>query len=221
MEPEEQPQSTPVAERHERRKRNRPALSCIQCRSRKIRCDRNEPCASCVKSKIVNCTYEEARRPRPRLWRLSPGPSAGHGSAEEEPIHRHAGAEKSYGTPPGQYATGSATALPVLGGRSSESASAQNTPATFLSGESGGTAASLAERVRQLERQLSDAQKRQDSSNRHSHDFSDVGPDNLQGVLAKTRYFGRSHWMNMTRFVSLFQGNYRGVSFIVLVAPIT
>ncbi|VBB76819.1 Putative transcription factor [Podospora comata] len=60
----------------EPRRRNRPALSCIQCRTRKIRCDRNEPCASCLKSKIVNCTYEEARRPKPRLWRLSPAPAA-------------------------------------------------------------------------------------------------------------------------------------------------
>ncbi|KAK0742001.1 hypothetical protein B0T21DRAFT_123369 [Apiosordaria backusii] len=60
----------------EPRRRNRPALSCIQCRTRKIRCDRNEPCASCLKSKIVNCTYEEARRPKPRLWRLSPAPTA-------------------------------------------------------------------------------------------------------------------------------------------------
>ncbi|KAK4183413.1 putative transcription factor [Podospora australis] len=57
------------------RRRNRPALSCIQCRTRKIRCDRNEPCSSCLKSKIVNCTYEESRR-KPRLWRLSPAPIA-------------------------------------------------------------------------------------------------------------------------------------------------
>ncbi|KAK3323370.1 fungal-specific transcription factor domain-containing protein [Cercophora scortea] len=63
----------------EPRRRNRPALSCIQCRTRKIRCDRNEPCASCVKSKIVNCTYEEARRPKPRLWRLSPAANANPG----------------------------------------------------------------------------------------------------------------------------------------------
>lgn len=65
----------------EPRRRNRPALSCIQCRTRKIRCDRNEPCASCLKSKIVNCTYEEARRPKPRLWRLSPAPTAAGGAA--------------------------------------------------------------------------------------------------------------------------------------------
>lgn len=70
----------------EPRRRNRPALSCIQCRSRKIRCDRNEPCASCMKSKIVNCTYEEARRPKPRLWRLSPAPSS---SAAAAARHHH------------------------------------------------------------------------------------------------------------------------------------
>lgn len=202
MEEETPPQPSPtVGERHERRKRNRPALSCIQCRSRKIRCDRNEPCASCIKSKIVNCTYEEARRPKPRLWRLSPGPSVGRRSAEEQPSPGRPAPERSYGNPAGQYSEGSIT-LPVLSNRAAEITPAL-TPGTPLSGEAGATAASLAERVRQLEQQLSDAQNRRGLGGSRPPNPSDVDPSNLHGVLAKTRYFGRSHWMNMTRFVSL------------------
>ncbi|KAF2739228.1 hypothetical protein EJ04DRAFT_540871 [Polyplosphaeria fusca] len=38
------------------RRRRRPALSCVRCRQRKTRCDRTQPCAHCVASK-VQCTY--------------------------------------------------------------------------------------------------------------------------------------------------------------------
>lgn len=38
-------------------RRRRPALSCIECRRRKIKCDRNDPCAHCVTTKCL-CTYK-------------------------------------------------------------------------------------------------------------------------------------------------------------------
>ncbi|KAI1097360.1 hypothetical protein F4804DRAFT_347249 [Jackrogersella minutella] len=39
------------------RRRRRPALSCLECRRRKIKCDRNEPCTHCVSSRL-RCTYK-------------------------------------------------------------------------------------------------------------------------------------------------------------------
>lgn len=157
----------------EPRRRNRPALSCIQCRTRKIRCDRNEPCASCMKSKIVNCTYEEARRPKPRLWRLSPAPGSGH--AEPSPTS----ADERLTMGPGFTLRDAPGPLPPLTsnpscpgsaapppGRIPEPLSAPS-PLTHLyhldlgpgsSAPSGSTAA-LAERVRQLEQQLADTVK--------------------------------------------------------------
>ncbi|KUJ18472.1 uncharacterized protein LY89DRAFT_780542 [Mollisia scopiformis] len=39
------------------RKRRRPALSCEQCRKRKIKCDRNYPCTQCLQSKTAHCSY--------------------------------------------------------------------------------------------------------------------------------------------------------------------
>ncbi|KAI0128250.1 hypothetical protein F4776DRAFT_201282 [Hypoxylon sp. NC0597] len=39
------------------RRRRRPALSCLECRRRKIKCNRNEPCAHCVSAKLP-CTYK-------------------------------------------------------------------------------------------------------------------------------------------------------------------
>ncbi|OHE99122.1 hypothetical protein CORC01_05615 [Colletotrichum orchidophilum] len=38
------------------RRRRRPALSCLECRRRKIKCDREEPCGHCTTSKL-SCTY--------------------------------------------------------------------------------------------------------------------------------------------------------------------
>lgn len=52
-------------------KRPRDSHVCVQCRRSKLRCDRNQPCASCVKrGDAINCTY-------PRI----PGPGAGSGNS--------------------------------------------------------------------------------------------------------------------------------------------
>src|SRR4051812_43948234 len=40
------------------RKRRRPAVSCTQCRRRKIKCDRSIPCNNCTKSRVgQDCDY--------------------------------------------------------------------------------------------------------------------------------------------------------------------
>lgn len=41
------------------RKRRRPALSCIECRRRKIKCDRNHPCNHCKQTKNSTCIYKD------------------------------------------------------------------------------------------------------------------------------------------------------------------
>lgn len=39
-------------------KRNRPTLSCVQCRQAKAKCDRQHPCALCIrKGRGEHCTY--------------------------------------------------------------------------------------------------------------------------------------------------------------------
>lgn len=168
----------------EPRRRNRPALSCIQCRTRKIRCDRNEPCASCMKSKIVNCTYEEARRPKPRLWRLSPAPPASNHHPELSPTStdERAGIGSAFSfrdiavpAPPPPATSNPSGASPNAAplGKPPEplsGVSPRSLPQTHhaeagagaglgATGPLGHTTA-LAERVRQLEQQLADALKR-------------------------------------------------------------
>jgi hypothetical protein len=47
------------------RKRRRPALSCEQCRRRKIKCDRTYPCGQCTQSATASCSYspDTVRKP--------------------------------------------------------------------------------------------------------------------------------------------------------------
>lgn len=53
MEPPAQPNGTI------KHKRNRTTQSCVQCRQRKVRCDRGYPCAPCLRSKnSLECSYE-------------------------------------------------------------------------------------------------------------------------------------------------------------------
>ncbi|OHW95835.1 C6 zinc finger domain-containing protein [Colletotrichum incanum] len=48
------------------KKRRRPALACEQCRRRKVRCDRNLPCSTCIRSKHALCTYTSHPKQAPR-----------------------------------------------------------------------------------------------------------------------------------------------------------
>ncbi|KAK1984697.1 fungal-specific transcription factor domain-containing protein [Colletotrichum cereale] len=49
------------------KKRRRPALACEQCRRRKVRCDRNLPCSTCVRSSRALCTYASQTKPAARM----------------------------------------------------------------------------------------------------------------------------------------------------------
>lgn len=163
--------STPA----EPRRRNRPALSCIQCRTRKIRCDRMEPCGSCLKSKIVNCMYEEARRPKPRLWRLSPAQDP-DSPASDDHFPRHSSSSGPHHLPrldtlPSSNAAGmqyahSAAALPILG---SSGPTSMSTPAPSAAAPAAPTldAELLRDRIRGLEKQLADVLWGQDQGRAH------------------------------------------------------
>ncbi|KAK0620882.1 fungal-specific transcription factor domain-containing protein [Immersiella caudata] len=194
----------------EPRRRNRPALSCIQCRTRKIRCDRMEPCASCLKSKIVNCTYEEARRPKPRLWRLSPTADPDSPTSDSNLPRFPAGATFAFrpDAPPTssaatglQYAT-SAASLP--GVRSSETGSVSSSSAhpADAGPQTSGSTAALEDRVRQLEQQLADALKRRDTGiqppgvPQRSHSAPETAPNSGPCDM-------KSQWVDKHKFFPL------------------
>ncbi|KAM0246009.1 hypothetical protein ACHAP5_004980 [Fusarium lateritium] len=58
--PQRQPQSPSEQSQQQSskvRRRRRPALSCHECRRRKVKCDQKIPCSPCIRHK-VECTYE-------------------------------------------------------------------------------------------------------------------------------------------------------------------
>ncbi|KAF6821166.1 C6 zinc finger domain-containing protein [Colletotrichum musicola] len=63
------------------KKRRRPALACEQCRRRKVRCDRNLPCGTCVRSKNALCTY---------TTQVTPPPAQPSAAGAVRPAPRHA-----------------------------------------------------------------------------------------------------------------------------------
>ncbi|KAK0670028.1 putative transcription factor [Cercophora samala] len=56
------------------RRRRRPAVSCVTCRKRKLRCDRKEPCGTCLKLKDSNCSYRDRALDHSLLGPLQPSP---------------------------------------------------------------------------------------------------------------------------------------------------
>lgn len=55
----------------------RPALSCVECRMRKVKCDRQEPCGACIRIKSEKCTYRPSRSGIRREVRKSPSSQGG------------------------------------------------------------------------------------------------------------------------------------------------
>ncbi|PWY87550.1 hypothetical protein BO70DRAFT_351049 [Aspergillus heteromorphus CBS 117.55] len=47
------------------RRRRRPAVSCLLCRRRKIKCNRETPCSNCVRTRNETCVYENHDSPAP------------------------------------------------------------------------------------------------------------------------------------------------------------
>lgn len=62
------------------KKRRRPALACEACRRRKVRCDRNLPCSTCVRSKNPLCAYT-TQAPTTSATRRARDESPKHGAS--------------------------------------------------------------------------------------------------------------------------------------------
>lgn len=172
------------------RKRRRPALACEECRKRKIKCDRNNPCVHCKASKALVCSYRSNySSTAPQVQGTAPVTVSGH-------------------VIPGQDGnwTGSVShILPTPGSSPGTAAHSevprQRTHSTSTLSVPSGSAAdytirSLQSQVQNLEQQLSEARKAAhvNPSNEASHQKTDKS---IRGVLSKTRLFGPSHWMSV------------------------
>ena len=179
------------------RKRRRPALSCAQCRRRKIKCDRNTPCAQCTQSKSsTTCSYspDDAAAPVNRRVNAADLPVAystpiSLGSLDRASNNsgvRVSGSSINHPSSPravplvenAQYGGRSPWKEPTVQGFHSES-----------------TVQDLRDRIHKLEQLLSESKSRQPADSRDVSSVAETAP-HLRGSLSKTRFFGQSHWMN-------------------------
>ncbi|UKZ54652.1 hypothetical protein TrVGV298_008464 [Trichoderma virens] len=153
------------------KKRRRPPLSCEQCRRRKIRCDRTQPCNKCVESNAPSCTYAPVHIP---AWRTKKLDLMMNGN--------------------GNSATDNA-ARPSIDSISASSSKGIS-PNAGSSTSSSPNVDWLVARVHQLEEKLAKALRindAQDGPKRHQTTPETAEPGD--GFVAKSRYYAHSHWI--------------------------
>ncbi|KAI1780687.1 putative C6 transcription factor [Hypoxylon cercidicola] len=178
------------------RRRRRPPVSCVLCRQRKIRCNRESPCNNCLRSRNGNCVYENPISQLPqRTAELSLGPP------NSTPEKKASG-------------TGTSSTIPSHASVSSSRANSSAAASTRPGHQTGQDVESLKYRIKQLEEQLSKAEQSSSlspvqatetitsriSGTFHVHHEDRIGSQS-SGVIQrstthKSREFGQSHWIN-------------------------
>ncbi|WAO97007.1 Zn(2)-C6 fungal-type domain-containing protein [Fusarium falciforme] len=201
------------------KKRRRPALACEQCRTRKVRCDRNHPCTTCKLSKNQLCTYapQPERKRASKLSSSSPStssisqvpPTSGPLSRVERHLvplcleSEETGRLTGPGPPPlpaGQSWQSNCVSGTVQWTSSSLPGDLALTPESLPESTSSTTIVSLMERVKQLEHQLADTRQQRSNDAECAALCRDEPRDAThleRGTVSKTRYFGQSHWVNI------------------------
>jgi hypothetical protein len=186
------------------RKRRRPPRSCDECRRRKVKCDRKEPCIRCIISK-ASCIYsavfaaaavpQNSSHPSSFLQDLVSAPLF---VPEIRPSIDHRIARETEPT----------TSMTAVSSQQGDSYEVRGkgllTPSSGLAPIEQSEAAQLEHRVRNIERLLSvDSQQRLiecDGCQDSEESISGNGRLRLQQerriILNKSRLYGDSHWTN-------------------------
>ncbi|KAI1381309.1 putative C6 transcription factor [Hypoxylon crocopeplum] len=188
------------------RRRRRPPVSCVLCRRRKIRCNRESPCSNCVKSRSGNCIYENYISNH-LLHPLQETTELGLATRLRESHGSSLTNSTDSTTAPSTALSYSSNSPPRV---------SSSTTSTHTSQQSSHEIASLKSRIRQLEEQLSKANLSPSQSSvpgsissietissHISGTFHVHHDDHLAGqpeamyrsVTHKTRMFGKSHWI--------------------------
>lgn len=195
------PMLPPMAEK----KRRRPPLSCEQCRKRKIRCDRTQPCANCVKSNIPSCTYAPYHVPAWRAKKMDAMMATGRDAAAEgagkaslrnlkaaEPRPDAHNPEASEISPFSMVDSVGASSSSAIVSSKAGSSSTSSSPNVDW----------LVSRVHQLEEKLAQALRINDAPDGLKKHPTEQTVEPTGGFVAKSRYFAHSHWIYGLSMVS-------------------
>ncbi|CAG7991361.1 unnamed protein product [Penicillium olsonii] len=195
-------------------RRRRPPVSCLLCRQRKIRCNREDPCSNCARAKNGKCVYQSAQSPRQqRSGRNEGQPSQSQSQSQSGPTQASQPPHESvinFGNSPPET-------RPTISSRVSQTAPNGSTPPTPATHSSTSEIERLKTKVRQLETQLARSERGSlessvptpvsDYETLHSHlagtfQFHNESFPSNQGLtirrsfLHKKRCFGQSHWIS-------------------------
>ena len=182
------------------KKRRRPALSCEQCRRRKVRCDRLSPCTTCVQAGNRECSYASlpSRAPVSGSTSVTSASAlpAGPGGPGVLPPRTSDVSELS----PEATSSGTSSRIPTSGSRSlSEWREERLFPPENIwvnnaDAERRLDPNMLVDRIRQLEWQVESFERRQSSASLGCPHKDTTVP--MKGMLQKTRFLGPSHWIH-------------------------
>lgn len=176
------------------KKHRRPALSCIQCRRRKVKCDRNVPCNRCTYSKNTVCAYdpEGPARARASLSAMKSTPKSFHNTENNSGPSTE---QVSHNTLPLHTAISS---VPEV--RSPE-VSWTRPPVPHQSQTIEPSVEQLKERIRQLEKIVTVSVDNVERPEEISlGETIGKGPI-LRGTPDQSRFFGMGHWLTIKKEV--------------------
>jgi hypothetical protein len=166
------------------RKRRRPALSCEQCRRRKIKCDRTYPCGQCSQSKTASCSYspDTVRRLRHvHETSIVPAPS----SLELPNRTREATRDSS------THVSSTGVSPHAISNSDATLSSSWTSPSVPAIDDETSNPKTLLHRIKELVN--TDLQEYFPISDSFPQNITGNG---LRGTISKTRFFGPSHWMH-------------------------
>jgi hypothetical protein len=194
------------------RKRRRPALSCVQCRRRKVKCDRKLPCTQCSQYDNTTCVYDDpevlARKRESYSINLGPHNTSSsllpnksnsiHNLRESILLATQPTSTPSAAETRSQSASVSlgAPLLPEHVQPYQQDQQASASPSGVLTPQSEPSVQELKDRVRKLEAIVSRSLNYGQSLTENDANVSTTNVPKLRGNIDKTRFFGMSHWMN-------------------------
>jgi hypothetical protein len=167
------------------RKRRRPALSCEQCRHRKVKCDRAYPCGQCLQSKTASCSYspDTVRTLRHVSETVPAYPQTVFqslaGIPRDSPSHA-----SSAGVSP--------NAIPHSEATHSSSWTSLN---AHVNDDEPPDPKTLLLRLEEVEKKLASSGSQPYFPTCESYNPSPFSKG-LRGTVSKTRFFGPTHWMH-------------------------
>lgn len=162
------------------RKRRRPAFSCIQCRRRKIKCDRNVPCNHCTISHYT-CTYDHKyRREEPNTSIPTNIASTSNNPGQDQWRPQAAAAE------------GGRTQFPTPGPSPKPGILSDPFHQQQLSAPEQ-TVSQLTEHIKTLEQKVAELSSAQPVESIY---VPRSKPREARGILSKSLFYGPGHWVS-------------------------